>query len=484
MEQQSDIFVVPILDKYLLHAPLHDVVALVDLKAIRQIQDGLRSDHTIIDSTLQPIVARLRQPAQLRPQVNTGPITDPFFLGLIPTRGCNMGCPYCDFSAPKKNNDVMDLRLAREAVDVYMSILVENDHNQAEVHFFGGEPFYAPDVVHFVVGYATIRAAELNLDVRFEATSNGLYNTARAEWIADYFDTVVLSLDGPADIQDRNRPGLNGRSVFEEVVRTAQIFSERPIELILRSCITKDSVSRMPEMAGWIARDFRPSTWCVETLTASPLNESAGLELPDPWEFARNFDIAARILDQYGIEMINSTTDIRRRQQTFCPVGRDALIVSPDGSVDACYLLKKDWSRNGLNMRYGQIYLSGATDQKNKATIPLQQVDSETRHARARLQIDDNALQSVRSLNVYNRLLCTNCMCRYHCAGGCHVNHDTSAAPGMFDDLCIHTRLISIANLLKEIGQYDLVTEWFSNRPAMEASVWQMTDRMSSIEFV
>ena len=450
MVTEHDVFAVPIKDKYLVHAPLHDFTALVNAAAVRQIQAGLLSDTASVHQALQPIVNRLRSTSDAAPQARSGKITSPFFLGLIPTRGCNMGCPYCDFSAPKTSSESMDLNLARESINMYMDIMAENGHKEAEVHFFGGEPFYAEDVVHFVVAYATMRAQELGLHVRFEATSNGLYNSTRANWVADYFDTVVLSLDGPDYIQDHNRPGLNGKSVFEAVTRTAKIFSERSIELILRTCVTSDSVHLLPEMAEWFARDFRPSTWCVETLTESPLNEAAGLNLPDPWEFAKYFDIAARILEPYGIELVNSTTDVRQIQHTFCPVSRDAMIVSPDGSVDACYLLKKDWSRNGLNMRYGHIHVPGVTEPQgdlpkyqNSGFISLDSIGVSngvaTLATEATLEIDEEALAGIRDLNVYNRSLCDDCMCRYHCAGGCHVNHDTSRKPGDFDNLCVHT---------------------------------------------
>jgi hypothetical protein len=176
------------------------------------------------------------------------------------------------------------------------------------------------------------------------------------------------------------------------------------------------------------------------------------------------------------------------------------LIVSPDGSIDACYLLKKDWSRNGLNMRFGRLNVPGITQPaattcgtsvangRTVQIIPLNQIGLASKSAepapQSILEIDYKALEGVRSLNVNNRPLCANCMCRYNCAGGCHVNHNTSAVPGNFDSLCIHTRLIIIANLLKQMGQHDLVTEWLSDRTAMEASVWQMTDRIMSPELL
>jgi uncharacterized protein len=352
---------------------------------------------------------------------------------------------------PKQKEPVMELRLARQAVDAYLQILVENIRQHAEVHFFGGEPFFAEEVVHFVVDYANVRAEQLGMRVRFEVTTNGLYSARKAEWIADHFDTVVLSLDGPQDIQERHRPALNGRRTSAIVERSARIFSQGTAELIIRSCVTSDTVQRMPEIAAWVGREFRPGAVSFERLTESPLSRAAGMRPPDPWEFARNFEAAAQILEPYGIQTVLSSANLNSLQCSFCPVGKDALIVSPDGWVDACYLLPQEWGRNGLNMRLGQM------------------VDG-------RLAIDQSALQNVRQLTVHEKALCSSCLCRYHCAGGCHVNHDTSG--GQYDELCLQTRLITITGLLKRLGQADLADEWLNDRSALEISAWQATDEL------
>lgn len=463
MTLDSEVFLVPIQDNFLLYAPLHQTAALIDAAAADQLKARLNDETAPIAPVLAALYQKLAYPVSESPQARKGPLTDPFFLGLIPTRDCNMSCVYCDFGGTKKPTGNMPLIVAREAVDAYVDVLLENGHSCGEVHFFGGEPFYAEEVVHFVVHYATMKAIASGIEIRFEATSNGLYNRKRAYWIADYFDTIVLSLDGTAENQDKNRPGLNGKSVFDTVVRSAQIFSERSIELILRTCVTANSVSRLPEFAVWISERFRPSTWCVETLTESPLNEAVQLEPPDPWEFARYFHQAADILEPYGIAMVNSTTNFSDIQHTLCPVGRDALIVSPDGAIDACYLMVEDWSRNGLNMRFGQ--LKSHNSEANK------------RNGKVHIDIDQEALDGIRQLNVHNYPLCSDCLCRFHCAGGCHVNHKRSAIPGNYDAICIQTRAITIASILKQLGQHALAGKWLGDRPALETSVWQKSDR-------
>jgi uncharacterized protein len=446
-----NVFSVPVRDKFLVYAPLHRLIALVNRQALPYIRAGLNGEGEIPEA-VQPLVDRLRAPGESEPGARTGGLIDPYFLGIIPTRGCNMACRYCDFAAPKQSSPVMDVNLAREAVDAYFRLLQEVGNRRAEVHFFGGEPFAAESVVHFVVACAAKRAAELGQGVRFEVTTNGLYSPSRCQWIADHFDTVVLSLDGLAEVQDRHRPALNGRGTFEVVARSARIFSEGPCELVVRACVTQETIADMPEFARWIGQELRASTVCFESLSLSPLAQTAGFAPPDPWEFAVAFDCAGRILDAYGIEAVLSTADLRTNRSSFCPVGKDALIVSPDGAIDACYLLREDWERKGLDMRLGRI-------------------------AAGRLEIDPAALQRVRDLTVRERPLCAGCLCRYQCAGGCHVNHD---AAGKYDDLCVQTRLVTLTKLLRQIGQDELAETWLADRRALEKSVWQASDRLEA----
>lgn len=450
---KNEIFIIPVMDNYLLYAPLASFVSLVNQTAVHEIRSALTGNGTKLHSSIQSIVQILNTGNIKYPRPKTGAIRSPFFLGLVTTRNCNMGCVYCDFAASKKAGAVMSLSTARNAIDSYFSILINNHQNQAHVHFFGGEPFYSPEIIDFSVNYTKGIACKYGMDARFEIITNGFFNSDRAFWVGNTFNTVVLSLDGPEDIQDRTRPGLNGKKSFIQVYDTAKILSKSPTNFIIRSCITDDTVDRIPEIAEWISREFLPTVWCIEPLTEGASLRNIRLKPPDPWNFSRNFLEAVRILERVGVRVVNSTVELEQAQITCCPVGRDALIVSPDGSIDACYLLEKDWLDRGINMRFGKI-------------------------DEGVFCIDEAALDQIRQLNVFNRTLCQDCFCKYSCAGGCHVNHTTNAAPGTFDDLCIYTRLITISKLLKELGQDDIADSWWGDPSYLKSSIMQYSDRL------
>ncbi|HWS57401.1 MAG TPA: radical SAM protein, partial [Actinotalea sp.] len=427
-----ELFALPVLNRTLVYAPLDNVLVLAD--------DGVGRGE--LATTVAPLVGR---PPPMR---STGPVAVPSLLGLIPTRGCTMACPYCDFAAPKRGSPVMTDELAQRAIDAYLGMVRRSGTGEAHLHFFGGEPFHAPRLVRFATGYAREQAARAGVGLHVEATSNGLYSPSLCEWVAHNLDAVVLSLDGPPDILDRHRPGPGGRSVADVLVRSARRLSDGPAELHLRACVTAETVGRLPEIAAWFAAEFRPVSVCFETIHAgaTPL---PGFTPPDPWDFAAALLAAEEVLAGAGIRAVMATAETGAVRSSFCPVGTDALIVSPDGAVDSCYLLEKDW--RGLDLRLGRL-------------------------ADAGFELDSASVQRSRNLTVEDKPLCRDCFCRWHCAGGCHVNHRADAPPGAYDRLCVQTRIVTLHRLIRQAGEPDLAAAWLAARD--ENSVLQSDDRL------
>lgn len=451
-----EIFALPIADKVLFYAPLHDLAALVDPRAADQLRQSLSQGADLPGGKLSGLAASLRAPGRPLPQPRQGGMGVPLFLGLVPTRGCNMSCAYCDFAAPKHTSPVMDLPTARAAVDAYLDLVVAQGAGHAELHLFGGEPFFAPETVHFAVEYALAQASQRGLSIHFEAITNGFFSCRTAQWVASTFDTVFLSLDGPREVQDRYRAGLGGRSVYDVVARNARLFSDQGVELILRACVTSETVERMPEIAAWFAEEFHPSAVCFETLVPSALSQSNDIQPPDPWAFALGFGEAAALLAQQGIQTVLSTADLGCPHLSFCPIGTDAMIVTPDGFVHACYLLEDDWRREGLNLTYARLNQNGSS----------------------RLVLDQQALDSIRQLNMRSYPLCADCFCRFSCSGGCHVNRRAALFKREYDATCIQTRLISASILLNRLGQTDLSRRWLADPSIHREVVLQQGDRL------
>ena len=454
--QHDSIFVVPVLEQYLLYAPLHNLAALVDGLAANRIRDSLLAPGVPEVGSLTELVGLIRSKAQPAPRPKGGAFS-PAFLGLIPTRGCNLGCEYCGFLATEEPGDAMDLGLARDAIDWYLGLAGENGVQTAEIHFFGGEPFCAEEVLDFSFHFARLRASEAGRTVRFEVVTNGAFDDARCRWAADSLDSIILSLDGPAGIQNLHRPRRDGRASFDRVARSAALLSEGAAELSFRVCVTADTVEELPAIARWLCREFRPVAVGIEPLQPSAPSRAAGLQPPDPWSFAQKYCEAAWILEAHGVEPVHAAADIRARRVTFCPVAQDVPIVSPDGTIAACYLLARDWEDKGLDLRLGK--LEGGS-----------------------VILDEEAVASARGMNVWAKPCCSTCFCKWHCAGGCHVNHVLPDRPGSYDRLCIQTRVLALRYILKEMERDDLMVDLLQDPQSLERTILQPSDAIASVE--
>lgn len=346
---------------------------------------------------------------------------------------------------------------AQQAINWYLEELAGSGQRHGEIHFFGGEPFYAVDSVKHIVEYAATRSKAAGIDLSFFIITNGVFNEATARWAAHHFTSICLSFDGPQEIQDRHRPTQTGQGTYEQVSRTARILADGKAEFYVRACVTQATVNRMAETAAWFCEQFRPDGICFEPFQFFAGIGHALLQEPDPWDFISNFACATEIMAPYNTKPIHASADISARRVSFCPVGSDAAIVSPDGSITTCYLLEQDWQAKGLNLRLGQINDDGT------------------------VSLDIAAINGARALNVLNKPTCSSCYAKWHCAGGCHVNHPPPSHPGQYDARCIEARGLILLQILFSLGRADLAHRLLEDVDGLRQAVLQPDDSLASV---
>src|ERR1035441_6167109 len=106
-------FAVPVSQRWLVYAPLTGNAALVNAAAARRLAER---DSGSVDRRLKEAFEAFAAEHHPAPQPRTGPM-DPVFLGLIPTRACNLGCAYCGFGAREAPQFSLPHEDAVEAID-------------------------------------------------------------------------------------------------------------------------------------------------------------------------------------------------------------------------------------------------------------------------------------------------------------------------------------------------------------------------------
>lgn len=447
-----EVYCVPVGARWLVFAPLHSVAAVVNASAVEGLRAALRGGtplpHGAALADLGEALAADRQP----PPVPQGPARPPF-LGLILTRGCNLGCRYCGFAA-EADSETMSPELVSQAVSGWVEWVRSLGGEWLDLHFFGGEPFTQPDLVEIAVHRARYLADRHGMGVRVEATTNGVLGRRMRGFVQDHFDALVLSLDGRAEDHDRHRPTRTGAGSFREAWSTAEALSASHVKLCLRVCVSEANVAGMAQTAEWLCRSLWPDTLTFEPMKPTPQALAAGLRAPGVLPFARGFLAAWRVARELGVPCVYAPL-YEQPRRAFCPVGQDTFIVAPDLSVRSCYLRRREWEACGLDMQVGQVERDGT------------------------LALDAQAAQRLREGTV-DRPRCRRCFCRWSCAGGCVVEQAAAGRPLEYTDFCRQTRLLQACVLLDGLGLAPSADDLLADDEAAQRLQGHADDRLEA----
>ena len=183
--QYDDIYVLPVGKYFIIYSPLRGLCALSDSLTIQYLFDILyRNDP---DNNKHKAVGFILKDVFNRPPYypeDPADVPDPYFLGIIPTRACNGACIYCDFDTPG-NNKRMDYQTVITAIDWMAGRMEQLGKDKLEIHFFGGEPLIAPDILSVAVHYAKMTARRKGLIPLFEVSTNGLVSDQTARFVTE-----------------------------------------------------------------------------------------------------------------------------------------------------------------------------------------------------------------------------------------------------------------------------------------------------------
>jgi len=144
------------------------------------------------------------------------------------TGNCNLACKYCiynDFFEGNRNFNIsnIDFKTAKKAIDY---VYAHRDPKQLAITFYGGEPLINFEVMKQCIDYSIENLTDVELSFSF--TTN---LTLMTEDIAEYLAkiprlSILLSMDGPEEIQNMVRVYRNGKGSFEEAYKGLMILAK------------------------------------------------------------------------------------------------------------------------------------------------------------------------------------------------------------------------------------------------------------------
>src|SRR5262249_5946980 len=341
---------------------------------------------------------------------------------FVVTLRCEHSCPYCQVSRQSSDRSTFDM--SEETAEQALKIAFQSPSKRIKIEFQGGEPLLNFPLITKIVTEAKIQAATMGKSVDFVIASNlALLDDSVLAFCKANDILLSTSLDGPADLHNRNRPRPGGNSYELAVkgIKAAQrvLGADRVGALMTTTEASLDRVREIIDeyialgLDGIFLRPLSPYGFAVKT------------------KQIRKYD-AKRWLDFYsrGLRYI---LDINRRGQTCFEfytllLLRRMLTDQPIGYVDL--RSPAGIGLGALVYNYdGKVFASDEgrmLAEMGDSTFELGHVEHDNYRS---LVLSDKLLDLVGSSLTQCAPECLNCVYESHCGADPVYHHATQKAP-------------------------------------------------------
>ena len=351
----------------------------MDEKIIKELKD-----HKVI------VTGEAKEPNPVQERYSPTSVT------LMPTYDCNLRCIYCYAHGGENVGELMDWKVAKASIDFIIQNALENEQEKVILGFHGGGEPLMPKNTYLIkktIDYFRNQAKKYGLQSRVSSATNGVISPRRLDWITDYFDRLNVSLDGPEDIQNNQRPTEKGKS-HKAVERTIQYLEEKNFPYGLRATITEDSVSRMKEIIEYFSSISSNNSFHLEPLFECGRCKTTNAKAPTPEDFLRYAVEAKRFAEGKKIRLYYSGSQLDNISPRFCGAAGTNFFVTPEGNVTSCLEVSR------TDDKIADIFIIGEYNGKN-------------------FDIYEDRVEALRNRTVQNIPHCKDCFAKHNCSGDC-----------------------------------------------------------------
>jgi uncharacterized protein len=319
-------------------------------------------------------------------------------LCLNVAHACNMKCRYCFASQGDFGMEagLMSLETGKHALDYLME--QSGPIHNLEVDFFGGEPLLTADMLKQLVAYGRQLESLWNKHINFTLTTNALLIT---DEIIDFVKaedlSVILSLDGRPETNDRHRILNNGTGTYDLIVpKIKKMVDSKPKSYYIRGTFTKKNLDFSEDLRHIAELGFD----AISLEPAVGENNGYSIQTEDLEQVLVEYENLTNLLSEYKragreIDFFHFNLDMQKgpclaKRLSGCGAGMEYLVVTPNGDIYPCHQFVGEKNFLLGNISDGQLN---------------EQLRSDFAH---------NHLQ--------NKSECRKCWARYFCGGGCHAN--------------------------------------------------------------
>lgn len=410
---------------------IQSLVARFGRKKVNQSLQALAAGQFILARKAQP-VSNLREKVDTRSAIAS--------VNFNVTHACNLACRYCygaHGSHPARTAAPgqllsMDDGTARRSI-VWALREMGADGEEFGFGCFGGEPLANFRLIRSMKDWLDEAGERFGRKLKLSIFTNAvLLDEEVLDFIVANGIGVIVSIDGPPEVHDRNRPHVNGGGSAADVVRNVRrLLERRPGALTARGTFARWNMlegRHLVDIVRYLLDLGFNNAWldCISERGAAgsflpedvprlrELYEEAAAEILRCAEQGRSFDFSNITRYVASLRLVED-----KKVSWGCGAGRGFACLAPDGGIYVCHRFTgmQDW-------RLGDVF-GGVSKRLTHEII---------------------SRQNVQLMNG-----CRTCWMRYLCGGGCLKIHlEGTGSPFLaYEDVYCNLRRIEA-----EMGLY------------------------------
>jgi uncharacterized protein len=214
----------------------------------------LKSKHFLLDDDSSVAIDLLALKAKTRLERTSN------FTGLhlfVVSLRCEHSCPYCQVS--RQNNDKTDFDMTVETAERSLDLVFQSPNPHIKIEFQGGEPLLNFPLIRHIVESAERRNEIARRDLGFVIATNLAVLTDEAlDFCRSHEIHISTSLDGPAELHNKNRPRPGGDSYERAIAgidRVRRALGRDRVSAVMTT--TNSSLDRGRDIIDeYVSRDF------------------------------------------------------------------------------------------------------------------------------------------------------------------------------------------------------------------------------------
>ena len=154
-------------------------------------------------------------------------------ISLHLAHGCNLACTYCNVQQGTygEKKSLMDEQTALAAIDFLAASISSGGKERPTLALYGGEPLLNWPVLEAAVH--KMKATFQKSDIKI-VTNGTLLNQERAEFLAQNDIFTIISIDGPQEIHDHNRPTTGNNPSYNRALAGLEHLKKAGAEFHIR----------------------------------------------------------------------------------------------------------------------------------------------------------------------------------------------------------------------------------------------------------